>query len=224
MKEKWTGRIERPLRVWTNPQISDDIYLHFSEILKVIKFYSKTIKGKVLDVGAGKSPYRPFFKNSSEYLKLDYFDYPGIDIVTDINNKLPLKSDFFDSVVCFQVLEHLRQPENAIKEMYRVLKKGGVCLLTTNMAVPLHGEPYDYYRFTKYILKDFFKDFSYVEIKENGGAALSIIQLIVWGISEKITKPFSIPIIVLLNLLGKLMDKTFYNNVFTLNYSVFAVK
>ena len=34
MVKKWTGEIDRPLRVWTDPRLSDDIYLHFSEILK----------------------------------------------------------------------------------------------------------------------------------------------------------------------------------------------
>jgi len=224
MIRKWTGKIDRPLRVWTNPKLTDDIYLHFSEILKKVKFYAKRFRGKILDVGAGKSPYKKFFVNVKEYITLDNYDYPNIDIKADITKKIPLKSGSVDGVVCFQVIEHLMEHKKAIDEIYRVLKKKGLCLLTTNMAVPLHGIPYDYYRFTKYSLKELFKKFRYVEVKENGGAALSITQLIVWGISESLPKIIAKPLILLFNLLGKLVDKLFYSPVFTLNYSVFAVK
>ncbi|MAG07426.1 hypothetical protein CMI46_01260 [Candidatus Pacearchaeota archaeon] len=222
--EKWTGKIERPLRVWTNPKLTDDIYLHFSEVLRGIKKYAHKINGTVLDIGAGKSPYRKFFKNTTKHIKLDNHDYPGIDIIADITKKIPLKSESIDSVVCIQVLEHINKPEKPIKEIHRILKKGGCCLLTTHMAAPLHGEPYDYYRFTKYGLKDLFKDFKHVEITPNGGAVLSIMQLINWGFSEKVPKLISLPLIYSINLIGKTMDKLIYSDVFTLNYSVFAVK
>ncbi|MBS3066396.1 class I SAM-dependent methyltransferase [Candidatus Pacearchaeota archaeon] len=222
--EKWTGKIERPIRVWTNPKLTDDIYLHFSEVLKDIKKYSPEIRGKVLDLGAGKSPYKKFFKNTSEYLRLDNRDYKGIDIVADITKKLPIKDKSFDSVVCIQVLEHVKDPEFVVNEICRILKNNGRCLLTTHMAAPLHGEPYDYYRFTKYALEDLFKDFKYVEIKESGGAALSIFQLIIWGVSEKLPLFIAKPVIFTLNCFGKISDKIFYSDVFTINYTVLAIK
>lgn len=224
MVEKWTGKIDRPIRVWTNPRLSDDIYLHFSEILQKVKFYAPKIGGRVLDVGAGKSPYRIFFRNAKEYLRLDNHDYPGIDFVADITKKIPLKSSSIDNVLCFQVLEHVKEPKKAIDEIYRVLKNGGNCLLTTHMAAPLHGKPHDYYRFTGYALRELFRDFKYAEIKPNGGAVLSIFQLIAWGVSEKLPKILSAPMIIFLNIMGKALDRLFYEPVFTLNYSVFAAK
>jgi len=222
--EKWTGKIERPIRVWTNPKLTDDIYLHFSEVLKDIKKYSPAITGKVLDLGAGKSPYKMFFRNADKYVRLDNRDYKDIDIVADISKKIPVKNGDFDSIICIQVLEHVKDPKHVINEIHRILKKDGKCLLTTHMAAPLHGEPYDYYRFTKYALKDLFKDFKYVEVKTSGGAALSIIQLMVWGVSQKLPGVISKPIIFTLNCLGKISDKLLYSDVFTINYTVFAVK
>jgi SAM-dependent methyltransferase len=223
LKEKWTGEINRPIRVWTNPKISDDIYLHFSEILKKVKYYSKSIGGTILDIGAGKSPYKEFFKYK-KYIKLDNHNYPDIDIIADITKKIPLKNGEIDSVVCFQVLEHVENPKKVVDEIHRVLRKGGRCLLTTHMAAPLHGEPNDFYRFTKYALKDLFKKFEFIEIKPNGGAALSIVQLFIWGISEKIPKIIASPLIQISNIFGKIIDKLVYSEVFTLNYSVFAIK
>ncbi|MDP4039336.1 MAG: class I SAM-dependent methyltransferase [Candidatus Pacearchaeota archaeon] len=223
MDKKWTGQIHRPLRVWQNPKLSDDIYLHFSELLKAVKSCAPKIKGVVLDVGAGTTPYKKLFK-FEKYITLDNHSYSGIDITADITKRIPLNNGSIDSVVCFQVLEHVKNPKKAVSEIHRVLKKNGVCLLTTHMAAPLHGEPNDYYRFSKYALQDLFKEFNYVKIRPNGGAVLSIIQLIVWGISEKLPNFLAKPLIIILNKIGKMADKIFYSDVFTINYSVFATK
>ena len=121
--EKWTGKIERPLRIYTNPKITDDIYLHFYEILDKIKMFAPRIKGRVLDLGAGRSPYKKFFKEAKEYIKLDSFDYEDIDITADVTKKLPIKDSSFDSVVCIQVLEHVNKPQKVVDEIHRTLKK-----------------------------------------------------------------------------------------------------
>ncbi len=221
--ERWTGKVERPLRIYTNPKITDDIYLHFSELRNAVKKYANEIKGVTLDIGAGKSPYRNFFKNVTKYIRLDKFDYNNKpDIIADAS-KIPLRNNSINSVVCFQLLEHVKEPQKIINEIYRVLKKNGVCLLTTHMAMVLHGEPYDYFRFTKYALKHLFKKFKFVKVDANGGALLSLMQLIVWGISEKSPRILALPLIVILNLIGKL-DKIFYSEVFTLNYIVYTRK
>ena len=198
--KKWTGQINRPLRVWLKPKLTDDIYLHFSELLKGIKYYSPKIKGTILDIGAGKMPYRSLF-SCDKYISLDSNLYSGIDISADITKKIPLKKESIDNVICFQVLEHIDNPKKAVDEIFRVLKKGGNCLLTTHMAAPLHGLPYDYYRFTPFALRKIFNKFSHIEIKPQGGAALSIMQLIVWGISERLPKIIAKPLILVLNIL-----------------------
>ncbi len=108
--EKWKGRIERPLRIYINPRMSDDIYLHFSEIRDYIKKYSDKVYGTVLDVGAGKSPFKNFFKNANKYIKLDKFDHNNKPDITADATKIPLKKNSVDSVVCFQLLEHVQDP------------------------------------------------------------------------------------------------------------------
>ena len=50
------------------------------------------------------------------------------------------------------------------------------------------------------------------------------MQLIVWGISEKLPKIIALPFVIILNSIGKNLDKIFYNEVFTLNYIVYARK
>ena len=51
------------------------------------------------------------------------------------------------------VLEHLPNPELAIKEAYRITKKGGTFITITIQNYRLHDEPYDFFRYTKYGLK-----------------------------------------------------------------------
>ena len=75
---------------------------------------------------------------------------------------------------------------SGIEAAYNVLKKKGKCILTTHMAQVIHGEPHDYFRFTEYGLKELFKNFSYIEVKPNGGALLAIFQFFIFGIEEKI--------------------------------------
>jgi len=54
-------------------------------------------------------------------------------IVADAES-IPFTNNIFDYVICSEVLEHLLEPEQAIKEAYRILKKGGVFLITTPSA------------------------------------------------------------------------------------------
>ena len=50
----------------------------------------------------------------------------------DLNSDpLPFKDDFFDIVLMEEVIEHLVNPYNAIREAYRILKRGGLFLLST---------------------------------------------------------------------------------------------
>lgn len=55
-----------------------------------------------------------------------------IFIQGDANMGLPFRNNTFDKILCSDVLEHLHKREFALKEIYRVLKKGGLLLLVTD--------------------------------------------------------------------------------------------
>ena len=225
-KEKWHHVKRKPEDI-RNPKITSDIYLQFASISEDIKRFSHLAKGKLLDVGAGMSPYRPFFeKYVDEYIRLDAYDYDGIkpDLIGTAE-AIPLENNSVDTVLCTQVLEHVQDPQKVIDEIYRVLKSNGICILTTHMANPLHGLPHDYYRFTRFCFeKVLFKKFKKVMVKENGGALLSIFQFINWGLSGTLPKFLSLPLIVFINLIIKPLDKSLFNPMFTTNYIVVATK
>jgi len=129
---------------------------------------------KTLDIGCSKGPYKKYFPNS---IGVDIEKRDGVDVVADAH-ALPFKDAEFDVVLCTEVLEHLHTPVKAISEMSRVLKKGGLVILTTRFIFPLHDTPHDYYRYTKYGLEHLFRDWDILELREEANTAETIAVLI----------------------------------------------
>jgi SAM-dependent methyltransferase len=145
---------------------------------KQIKNFSSFITGKVLDIGAGNvSRYEKLF-SSNEYLKMDVFKGDNIDFVGTADN-IPINDSEFDSVVCTQVFEHLKNPRKSAREIYRILKKGGYCLVTVPQINELHEEPNDFFRYTKYGIEYIFKKegFAVIEYDQRGGFFVSGVQM-----------------------------------------------
>jgi SAM-dependent methyltransferase len=106
---------------------------------------------KILDIGSGGQWAREIFENNGHL-------YFGCDVKDSISpekqdffvedEKIPMPDHTYDLVFSNSVLEHLRDPELAISEIFRVLKPGGYLYCQTNFLYQEHGHPHDYYRFT----------------------------------------------------------------------------
>lgn len=103
---------------------------------------------RVLDVGCGQKPYYPFFHGAREYVGVDMVATPYADVVSAIE-RLPLPDASFDVVLCIQVLEHVDDPAQALRELHRVTKPGGRLLLSTHGTQVYHPSPNDNWRWTK---------------------------------------------------------------------------
>jgi methionine biosynthesis protein MetW len=57
----------------------------------------------------------------------------GVKVIkTDLNyDILPFENEFFDIILMEEVIEHLINPDNAFKEAYRILKNGGLFIVST---------------------------------------------------------------------------------------------
>lgn len=116
---------------------------------------------KVLDIGSGGSSYHRFFPNR---LSVDIDPARKPDIVADAHS-LPFKDGEFEVILSTEMLEHVKDPFRVERELRRVTVKGGMLILSTRFVFPLHDIPHDYWRFTKYGLKELFKEWEIVEIK-----------------------------------------------------------
>ncbi|MEA2006617.1 MAG: methyltransferase domain-containing protein [Patescibacteria group bacterium] len=137
------------------------------------KILNKYCRGKVLDVGAGRLAYKSLLeKHCEEYKSIDFkATSPELDFVGDVQDMEVLNDDQFDTVFCSQVLEHIPEPQKAMNEISRILKRGGKAIISVPFLGYLHNEPYDFFRYTKHSLRFISKraGFEVVEINEVGG-------------------------------------------------------
>ncbi|MEK7530596.1 MAG: class I SAM-dependent methyltransferase [Patescibacteria group bacterium] len=112
---------------------------------------SEASEGYMLDIGSGGSMYGydRFFPHR---ITVDIDPARNPEIVGDIH-ALPFGDNTFDRVLCVEVLEHVKDPRRAFKEMKRVLKPGGKIVLSTRFLFPIHDAPNDYWRFTHFALQ-----------------------------------------------------------------------
>lgn len=110
---------------------------------------------------------REFFKKA-ELRTLDINPESGADYIADLcaDNRSTIPSDFFDIVVCTEVLEHTLQPFHAVAEIERILKKGGRVFVTVPFNFRIHGPLPDCWRFTEHGLRALFSHFHIIDLAE----------------------------------------------------------
>jgi len=154
-------------------------------LYKEIKSNSKYFHGKVLDIGCGCKPYRILFKNVDSYVGVDIKKSGHNHITSTVDvfyngEKLPFNNEEFDGIVCFEVLEHVFNPDVFLSEINRVLKRGGQLLITMPFVWDEHEQPYDYARYSsfgiKYLLKKY--GFNIVKSSKTGNNFSVISQLV----------------------------------------------
>jgi len=83
-----------------------------------------TSKKKVLHMAPEQCFLSRFKKLNHEYITAD-LDSPIAYVKADIVN-LPFNDNSFDVIFCNHVLEHIQDDTKAMKELFRVMKKGGM--------------------------------------------------------------------------------------------------
>lgn len=112
-----TLSLERHRQMWLYLQYETDFFTQNYRVLHIApeqEFLSRFKKMKNLD-----------------YVSADLFS-PIVDVKADILN-LPFKDESFDVIFCNHVLEHIAEDAKAMRELYRVMKKGGWGILQVPM-------------------------------------------------------------------------------------------
>lgn len=162
IKEKKSKRIETILREGTSITKSEDNIFdytgegrrdkfNFESTDKVSSFFYDQIpldiinslpEGLILDCGAGFRPV--YYDNVVNYEIVPYATTDVLGFAED----LPFADNSFDALFSFAVLEHVKYPFIAAKEMTRVLKPGGKLAVSAAFLSPLHGYPHHYFNMT----------------------------------------------------------------------------
>lgn len=152
-----------------------DLQLH--TIVQQLRPALAKLTGRVIDVGAGESPWRAWLPQGTEYRGIDVGHASDFgmtsrdgDIIYYDGKVMPLQSDSFDAALCIEVLEHAEDPQLLLAEISRVMKSGATLLLTVPWSARRHHIPHDYYRFTPETLLRLLQTagFRDVEIHERG--------------------------------------------------------
>lgn len=133
--------------------IPSDNPIH-QRLLKAYVVAQEFVTGNLLEVGCGEGRGIDWLmQNVSHYTAIDKIE-PVIDILKKkyptakfVSGNIPplsaFESNSFDSLVSFQVIEHIKDDSLFLKEIHRVLKPGGIALLTTpNRPMSLSRNPW----------------------------------------------------------------------------------
>ena len=128
------------------------------------------MQGCVIDLGCGEAPYKKEIEELADhYIGVDwqesFHDVSKVDVFADISKSPPFRDSIADTVVAFQVLENIPEPEFFLSEFFRMLKSGGNMFLTTPFMWHVHEAPNDYYRYTRYGLAYLLEKYGLIEIE-----------------------------------------------------------
>jgi SAM-dependent methyltransferase len=203
------------------------------------------LNGKVLDIGSGDAEPRYSIKETvASYITLDLpqtnVKYLKRPLVFADAHALPFEEGVFDGVLLLEVLEHVRHPTQALAEAYRVLREGGTLCVSTPFLYPLHDEPYDFFRFSVYGLRELLRQEHWQIIFEDEYSNFLIFSALSWNLylmhqmqrlaeqSRYLTLIITLPIVALLvlcaNLLAMSFKFLFSRSRFPINYCFIARK
>jgi SAM-dependent methyltransferase len=169
-----------------------------------------TSSASVLDVGCGDRPYAELFPHAVG------FDVPG-NAHADLHGSLeaiPVDEASFDLVLCLQVLEHVPDPAAAVRELHRVVRPGGLVLLSTHGVYPFHPNPDDLWRWTHQGLERLFLTngkWTSVTVRPGAGTAATVAMLVAHVVDLALkrghARPLGAPVIAALNTAGEALDR-----------------
>jgi len=107
------GSIKRTRRLW---EILTDDFLKDNK--------------KILDFSPSRSIYRLLKKSDNIYISSDLSGDFMADNSFDIT-KIDSEDENFDLIICYHILEHVEEDEKAMSEIWRVLRKNGICIIQT---------------------------------------------------------------------------------------------
>lgn len=95
----------------------------------------------IVDIGAGGR------QRIDDDISLEYLWTSNNSLCGDVL-ALPFRDNYVDLILSQAVLEHVTDPDLAVREMRRVLRPGGVLYVEIAFMQPLHMDPHHYFNVT----------------------------------------------------------------------------
>lgn len=152
----------------------EDNYV-FQRSLRAYIEAEKYIYGDVLELGCGEGYHiETIAANCNKYIAIDKFQsrrfHCSLSKVEFIKMKIPplkyIPFSSYDTVLCFQVIEHIKNDIGFLQEIYRVLRPGGLLVISTpNAGTTITRNPWHVREYRPVELKALlYKVFSHVEM------------------------------------------------------------
>lgn len=162
------------------------------------------IKGRTVDVGSGAklASYHRFLKKNVSAtvecldLAFDTANTAGRPIDLECN-RLPYADASVDTILLFNVLEHIFDYSFVLTEIKRVLKPGGTLIGAVPFLVAYHPDPHDYWRYSSESLSRILKKngFNTCEIRAFGHGPLTAATSQFEGVLPRVLKVFLWPLV-----------------------------
>ncbi len=154
-------------------------------IVRALRESLPEMRGTVLDVGCGHSPYRELLLSApraTRYVGLDLADHRSYENSPDLvwdGKTIPLADRSVETIVATEVLEHVPDPQAHLAELYRVLEPNGKVFASVPFFWMLHEVPHDEFRYTPFSLERLFRGagFEHVDVRALNGWNASLVQM-----------------------------------------------
>lgn len=156
---------------WKRREDHPELEQRFDVVAEILKRNNAV---KVLDIGCGNGDSFKHFEEcgwKGEFVGTDFSlqaiatalkTYPGVKFIQTECHDQPYADGEFDVVSCQETIEHLEDPKATIEEVKRLVRKGGIAIITTPLGLNLSGEKEHVWTYEK---EDFFEFFPKEEWK-----------------------------------------------------------
>lgn len=213
-----------------HPNLGEPDYLILKRRKSILQQFVDTIPDTaltVLDVGGRIQPYRELLRGRQVFYVAVDPQFDGLVDVVSFGEELPIATAAVDLVLCTQVLTYARDPEALVDEIFRVLKPGGVLLLTVPAFFPRHHD--ERWRFLPEGIELLLSDWKDVEVIPEGHSVTGLLRTFNVCFnsvaSDRLRRVFQRTLIPLLNLIGEI-GEGFHpkGTMLTANYATMARK
>ena len=190
-------------------------------------------KGRILDLGSGyNTEYRKFNKlQYKEVISIGLKDdrlRPSIE--ANLENGIPLENNQYDTILAFNILEHISDTNKLLKECNRVLKEDGIIYISIPFFVRIHNDPLDFNRYTSLKLTILLEDagfkVTWIDTFTMGvfTTSFSLINSVLPKRLSILGFPFTCLCLLLDNLTNKLLKNSSNKTNYPLGYFIKARK